>query len=92
MWEVEVEAQKKYEDLLEHTTCHERHITWTVDKEGNYHFYPYQEIRELIWKCTDQYTKGKHVFKVLHSLLVTNMSNGQTCSTASLIISHFGIR
>ena len=30
----------KYEDLLEHI-CHERHITLTADKEGNYHFYPY---------------------------------------------------
>ena len=29
-FEVEVEAQKKYEDLLEHV-CHERHITWTLD-------------------------------------------------------------
>ena len=47
-----------------------------------------REIRDLIWKCADRYTKGKLVFKVLHSLLVTTMSNGQTRSTASEIISH----
>jgi len=47
-----------------------------------------REIRELIWKCADQYAKGKGVFKVLHLLLVTTMSNGQKYTTASLIISH----
>jgi len=41
MWLGEFQAQEKYVDLLEHISP-ERHITWTIDKEGNYHFYPFQ--------------------------------------------------
>jgi len=40
-WLGEFQAQEKYVDLLEHISP-ERHNTWTSDKEGNYHFYPFQ--------------------------------------------------
>ena len=33
MWLAEFQAQEKYVDLLEHISP-ERHITWTIDKEG----------------------------------------------------------
>jgi len=39
-WLEEFQAQEKYVDLLQHISP-ERHITWTIDNEGNYHFYPF---------------------------------------------------